>query len=630
MAILNMDFDDGFVAWINGVEIARSNLGTAGDQPAYNAPATDHEAVMHQGQNPASFLIYKQKLKDCLIQGENVLAIQVNNSSNASSDMSCAAYLSVGLTSATTSYRSVPSWFTIPYTGFSGSHLPLVLMETNGVTIQSDIKVTVDLGIISKGEGEINNLLDARNVYNGKAGIEYRGSSSMMFPKRNYGFEIRTASGMDSAVSLLGMPAESDWVLHGPYSDKSLMRNFLAYTLAGKMGRYAPRTRFCELFVDGQYHGLYVLIEKIKRDSNRVHIAKLDSADLFGDDLTGGYIVKIDRTNDGYRDGWFSPFRGTGTSGEGPFFAFHYPKRDEIQPVQKDYIRNRVTAFENALYGTQYRDPYVGYRKFIDIDSFIDYFLLVELSKNTDGYRLSTFLHKDRDDRDPLIHMGPVWDYDLAFGNADYLEAFDYNGWNYPVAADGWGTPFWWAKLISDPYFANRLNCRWMSLRQGILSEDSLMQGIDAYAAVLADAADRNFIQWPIHGMYVWPNPFYGNTFEEDIGYMKSWIRNRLIWMDAFIPGNTCAAASEDDTESKLFTVRAYPNPASGEFNLEIQNLQESDLRLEIFTTTGELVMADDPGHDPLITRRISLAPGIYTMRVTSGTETRTVKMIVL
>jgi hypothetical protein len=629
LAILNMDFDDGFVAWINGVEIARSNLGTAGDYPAFNTAATDHEAVMKSGQNPPSYLIYKQKLRNCLFNGNNVLAVQVNNTSTSSSDMSCIAYLSVGLKTGSLSYKPLPSWFTVPYTGFAGSHLPLILVETNGSTIQSDVKVTVDMGIIDNGPGNINNLLDERNVFSGKAGIEYRGSSSMMFPKKNYGFETRTPAGADSALSLLGMPAESDWVLHGPYSDKALMRNFMAYNLARGMGQYAPRTRFCELFVDGQYNGLYMLIEKIKRDSNRVDIAKLDSADLIGDALTGGYIVKIDRTNDGYQDGWFSPYRGTGTSEEGPFFAFHYPKRDEIQQKQKDYIRSKITTFETALHGSQYRDPIAGYRKYIDVNSFIDYFILVELSKNTDGYRLSTFLHKDRDDRDPLIHMGPVWDYDLAFGNADYLEAYDYNGWNYTVPADGWGTPFWWDKLVSDPYFANRLNCRWMSLRQGILSEDSLMNRIDAYAEEMADAVYRNFVQWPIHGMYVWPNPYYGNTYSEDINYMKDWISNRLIWMDAFIPGNTCTTAMDDAKENSLFSIRAYPNPAIEEFNLEIQNVSEGKLILEVFSITGELVFTDHPGQDPYLNERIKLAPGVYTVRVTNNLETKTVKVII-
>jgi|WetSurSiteA1Bulk_404760.scaffolds.fasta_scaffold00381_12 hypothetical protein len=628
-ALLNMDYDDGFVAWINGVEVGRANLGTVGDFPEYNTPATDHEAVMKDYRNPSSFMIYKQTLKNCLKNGGNVLAVQVNNTNSTSSDMSCIAYLSVGLTTSTVSYRPVPSWFTTPYTGFSGSYLPLLVVETNGTDIPWENKLTVDLGIIDKGNGQTNTLLDERNVFDGKAGIEIRGSSSTMFPKKNYGLETRDPAGSDSAVALLGMPAESDWILHGPYSDKSLMRNFLAYNLANAMGHYAPRTRFCEMFINGQYQGVYVLMEKIKRDSNRVDIAKLKTDDVMGDDLTGGYIVKIDRTNAGYTDGWFSMYPGTGTTGDSPFFAYHYPDRTEIVQVQKDYIRNRITAFETALYGNQYRDPVVGYRKYIDVDSFIDYFILVELSKNTDGYRLSTFMHKDRDDKDPLIHMGPIWDYDLAFGNADYLEAFNTYGWNYTVPADGWGTPFWWSKLIADPYFANRLNCRWKSLRQGILSNESLTGYIDAYALEIGEAADRNFVQWPIHGTYVWPNVFVGNTYAEDINFMKTWILGRFVWMDSHIPGAECTAVVDENGESRLFSLRAYPNPAIGEINVEIQNELEEEVSLQVINITGQLVYARELGRAPLITENVSLHPGIYTVRVTKNMQTEIVKIII-
>jgi len=629
-AVLNMDFDDGFVAWINGVEIARSNLGIPGNYPLFNTPAIDHEAVMYRGLNPPSYLILKQKLKECLKNGNNVLAVQVNNTSITSSDLSCIAYLSVGIKTTNVSYRPVPAWFITPAIGFAGSHLPLVLVETNGSAIGTEVKVTVDLGIIDNGPGKLNYLLDNRNVYDGKAGIEYRGSSSMMFPKKNLGLEIRTPAGKDSAVSLLGMPAESDWVLHGPYSDKTTMRNFLAYNLAGAMGHYAPRTKFCELFIDGQYNGLYVLLEKIKRDSSRVDIAKLDSNDVSSYDLTGGYIVKIDRSADGsYTDGWFSPYIGTGTSSQGPFFAYHYPKWQDIVPKQKQYIQAKITAFEEALNGNQYRDPYVGYRKFIDVNSFIDYFLLVELSKNTDGFRLSTFLYKDRDDRDPLIHMGPVWDYDLAFGNADYLDAFNTIGWNYGIPSDGWGTPFWWGKLLSDSYFANRVNCRWHAFRQGILSDDALMTQIDTYVDEIGEAVDRNFVQWPIHGIYIWPNPYVGNTYEEDLTYMKNWILSRLAWMDANIPGNTCTTAINEEGETHPFLIRAYPNPAIGEINIEVQNILAGKLSMEVFNITGQLVYATELGQDLFLTKKISLQPGVYTVRITGGMETETAKIIV-
>jgi hypothetical protein len=629
-AVLSMDFDDGFVAWINGVEVARANLGTPGDLPAYDTPALDHEAVMWQGQNPPSFLISKEILRNCLINGSNILSVQVNNTSITSSDMSCLAWLSVGLKTTGTSYKPVPTWFTEPYAGFTGSHLPLVIVETNGTTITSEVKVMVDFGIIDNGSEKLNYLTDEWNGYNGKAGIEYRGSSSMMFPKKNFGLETRTPAGDDSAVSLLGMPKESDWVLHGPYSDKSLVRNFLAYDLARNMGHYAPRTKFCEMFIDGQYQGVYVMLEKIKRDSSRVAISKLETDYVSGHALTGGYIIKIDRSADGsYTDGWFSPFIGTGNSSQGPFFAYHYPKWQDIVQKQKDYIRQKITTFELALQGAQYRDPYIGYRAFIDVNSFIDYFILVEMSKNTDGFRLSTFLHKDRDDRDPLIHMGPVWDYDLAFGNANYLDAFNTYGWNYIIPSDGWGTPFWWSKLISDPYFANLLNCRWHSLRQDVLSETSLMELINVYLGAIDSAGYRNFDKWPIHGVYIWPNQFFGNSYEEDIAYMKQWILDRIAWMDANMPGVTCVTSDGGNLENTSLVIMAKPNPSIGQINLEIQNPLQQRLWIEVTNLTGQVVYSESVEHDILFTDNIRLRPGVYIVKATSANTLKTLKVIV-
>jgi hypothetical protein len=529
--------------------------------------------------------------------------------------------------------KAVTSWqnpgFNDPDTGFTGSNLPLVVIQTDSSSIQQDVKTMANMGIIDNGPGEMNYLTDEWNNYNGKIGIEYRGSSSMMFPKKNYGFETWTPEGIDTAYSLLGMPAETDWVLHGPYSDKSLIRNYLAYYLFNAMGYYAPRTRLCEMFLDGQYQGVYLLLEKIKRDKNRVDISKLEPVDIEGDQLTGGYIVKIDRSATDYSDGWFSPYLGTGTGGSGPFFAYHYPKRTDIVQKQKDYIRTKITNFETSLKGSNYRDPYTGYRSFIDVYSFINYFIIVELSKNTDGYRLSTFLYKDRDSKDPQIHMGPVWDYDLAFGNADYYEAFNTYGWNYTVPADGWGTPFWWHRLMTDPYFANTLNCYWHSLRQGVLSNDSLMTLIDRTVETIDEASNRNFIQWPIHGVYVWPNPYVGNTYDQDINYMKNWILDRAAWIDANIPGNTCTTATDENGKTNPLLIRAYPNPAMGEINIEVQSTLTDKLLVEIFNPMGQLVYSKVNEQDLLFTDRIRLQPGAYMVKVTEGNNSKTIKIII-
>ena len=626
--VLSMDFDDGFAAWLNGVEIARSNLGSPGENPATAQPQSDHEALLYQGQTPPSFLISKTKLGECLKNGDNVLAVQVNNFGPSSSDLSCIPFLSAGIITDQQVYRPVPWWFVVPYTGFQGSVLPLIMINTNGVSIPSEIKATIDFGVIDHGNGNLNYPDDPWNSYNGKAGIEYRGSSSMGFPKRNYGIETRSSAGLDSVVSLLGLPAEEDWVLHGPYSDKSLVRNRLAYDLAREMGHYASRGRFCEMFIDGQYQGVYVLFEKIKRDSNRVDIADLDSNDLEGHDLTGGYIIKIDRSADGsYRDGWFSNHPGSGTDQSGPFFAWHYPKWEEIQPLQMNYIRNRITRFEDALFGNNYLDPYVGYRSHINVLSFIDYFILVEMSKNVDGYRLSTFLHKDRDDIDPRIHMGPVWDYDLAFGNADYYEASDISGWSYSVTADGWGTPYWWSRFMKDPYFVNNLNCRWNQLRQHVLSNESITALIDDYQDIIGVAEARNFEQWPIHSRYIWPNAFVGNTYLEDVNFMKTWILNRMTWMDDNMPGN-CTVDNKDIPENSFYAV-AKPNPSKDRINLEIQNPERLKLRIEVVNLSGIAVYSEYLDGEVLINLRIPLKPGIYLVRVSHLSGQQILKVLV-
>ena len=301
----------------------------------------------------------------------------------------------------------------------------------------------------------------------------------------------------------------------------------------------------------------------------------------------------------------------------------------KLRPGQKTYIKNKITAFENALHGGKYLDPYVGYKTFIDVSSFVDYFIMVELSKNTDGYRLSTFLHKDRDGKDPRLHMGPIWDYDLAFGNANYYDSFNTYGWNYTFVSDGWGTPFWWSKMLTDPYFMNMLYCRWHEFRQGVLSDESMLARIDSAAAVIGDAADRNFDQWPIHGVYVWPNYYVGNTFEEDVNFMKTWITDRAAWLDANIPGNTCLSPVNDKDATFTFLLRAYPNPAVEEVNIEIQNERSEKLNLEIFNYTGRLVYSKPLSGEPLIIEKVRLQPGAYLIKVTGKENSRTEKIMV-
>ena len=389
--------------------------------------------------------------------------------------------------------------------------LPQVSVETQGRAIPNEPKMKATMRIL---EGEAV-------TYDGPVGIELRGATSRTkYPKKQYAVETRRADGANANVSLLGLPEENDWILHAPYGDKTLVRNVLVYDLARALGHYASRSRFVELTLNGEHQGVYVLMEKTKRDDDRVDVREISD-----DDLNGGYIVKIDKQSGGERGGWRSPIRAEGWGGKGrPLFQFHDPKPSEVSPSVAARIEEEVTAMERALLD--------GDLALIDLGSFVDYFLLTELTRNVDGYRLSAYFTKEHDG---LFHAGPLWDYNAALGNADYYEGHRPEGWqvNLREAADPFPIPAWWPRLARHPDFRGAAAARWQALRAGTLASDSLHARIDAYVAELGNAVDRNFARWPVLGQRVWPNHFVGATHPEEIAYLKDWLARRAAWMDA-------------------------------------------------------------------------------------------------
>ncbi|MCO6461653.1 MAG: CotH kinase family protein [Saprospiraceae bacterium] len=418
------------------------------------------------------------------------------------------------------------------------SALPILKIETNGQEIVDDPKIQATLQIISNDQGNFNYVNDTNYTYSGYIGIEIRGSSSQSFPKKSYGLETWDATGDDIDASLLGMPKESDWVLNAHYTDKTLFRNNLSYELFNQMGHYAPRTQLVEVILNGEYRGVYSFMEKIKRNKNRVNIPKMSEDANSGSALTGGYIFKIDRANGSGGDGWQSKFEIPARPGEYTTFLYEYPKDDKITTPQKIYLQSFVDSFEQAMYSDQFTDPVNGWRKYADELSMIDFMLVQEMSKNVDAYRLSTFLYKTADNEDNKIHFGPVWDFDIAWFNADYCEAFKPEGWAYNnnyICWDG-RSPFWWEKVMTDPLFLQNLKCRWESLRQTILSTTNIGSIINSYVDKMAGAEDRNFEKWPILGVYVWPNPQpIPDTYEGEINKLRYWINVRFAWMDNII-----------------------------------------------------------------------------------------------
>ncbi|HNX44247.1 MAG TPA: CotH kinase family protein [Bacteroidales bacterium] len=518
---------------------------------------------------------------------------------------------------------------------FTSSNLPIVIINTHGLTIKDDPKIKVDLGIIDNGPGVRNNVSDPL-TFSGYCGIEIRGSSSQSFPKKSYGFETWNAIMQTVDTSLMGMPSESDWILNANYSDKTLCRNTLAYQTWMNMGHYATRYRHVELVINGEYQGIYIFSEKIKRDKNRVDISKLKPDDITGDQLTGGYIIKIDKTTGSGGGGWTSNYLPLAhPSGQTIYFQYEYPKDDEIVEQQKYYIQQVIDTFETVLASPYFSDTLIGFRKYASENKLIDYFLVNEISKNVDGYRLSTYFYKDRKSKGGKLKMGPVWDYDIAWHNADYCGGDLYSGWAYqfPCMDDYYQVPFWWGRLFDDALFKDRLKCRWQLLRQTYLSEEYIDGYIDSIASGLDEAQARNFIKWPILGVYVWPNPQpIPATYAGEIESLKAWIGNRLNWMEAHLPG-TCSTTAIAGAPQAEGTFASYPNPVSGVLTLEIDIPAATKVTGTISTIEGREIMRFTDGlreagfsYDQVNMQQ--LKPGMYLLKVIIGNTVHVKKIV--
>ncbi|HRH69515.1 MAG TPA: CotH kinase family protein [Flavobacteriales bacterium] len=510
------------------------------------------------------------------------------------------------------------------YYNFQTSDIPLVVINTNGATIVDADKIMASMGIVDNGPGNLNHLTDAFNAYDGVIGIELRGFSSQnLSPKKSYAVELWDVTGAEVTAPILDMPPESDWVLSANYFDKSLMNNTLTFHLAQGMGHYAPRHRHVEVVLNGEYQGVYVLMEKIKRGGGRVDIAKLDPLEIAGDDLTGGYILSVDRNN-GPDNGWVSPYAPV-VSGDGQqvYLEYRYPKPENIVPEQAAYIQAFVDSFETALAGDEFTDPGSGYAAFADVPSFIDFFLLNELARNVDGYRLSSFLYKDKNSNGGKLHAGPVWDFDIAWGNADYCRGSDVTGWAHEFGdecgGDGNQVPFWWSRLLEDPNYAEAVRCRWNDLRQGLLSVPAMNAYCDSVAGLLNAAQQHNFSIWPILGQYVWPNPSpIPTTYAGEVQELKDWVLARSEWLDANLPGNiNCTVGIEGTSGATIGNI--HPNPFTDHVMLGIPG--GDTVHVQLLDALGRMVHDAGSFTGNNVPQRLglpsALTSGTYLLRTT-------------
>lgn len=504
---------------------------------------------------------------------------------------------------------------------FDSSNLPIVYIRTNWQWIADEPKITAEMGIIDHGYNQINHVTDTPNDYNGYIGIERRGSISQLWPQKSYSVETRDSLGNALDSSLLGMHSDNDWILYGPYDDRAMMRNVMTYQLGREMGYWAPNTKYVELVINTygwpEYQGVYILMEKIKRDHNRVDIAKLDSTENTGDNLTGGYIFAIDRNI------WATDSGFVSSQPQNLFFSYKYPAGDKITQPQMDYLKAYVDSFETAMAAPDFDDLNNGFRKYAYEQSFMDYFFFSEMSKNIDCYKRSSYFYKDKYSKGGKIHCGPLWDYNSAWYNIHYCGFDTVGGWAYPMTCwvSSAPVPFWWARMLQDSIYSRDLHCRWITWRNSVLDTNHIFHILDSISAYIAPAAARQY-----------QNYSFGENFQNQVDSLKWWISHRIAWMDANMPGNCWNLGVNDPVvDEGVFSV--YPNPATNEISVRFDFAESEKISFDLLDPLGKKIRSVSPanyspGENKITIDMAQLPPGIYFVQISSG-ENSVVKKVV-
>ena len=390
---------------------------------------------------------------------------------------------------------------------FKDSKLPIISINTGKQIITDTNKIFADYKIFDEKE---NNLSNSPNQL-GKIKIKIRGSSSKAFPKQSYSIKTYNNKFKKENVSLLNLPKENEWVLYAPFIDYSLMRNVIAYDLSRKMGHYSPRTKYCHLIINNNYRGIYILTEKIKVDKNRVNIKKSKK-----NKFSGAFIIKLDK---GKGEVWRSPYKAQVDTGFGKWFFYVYPKPQNLSVSQKKEISQYVSDFEKAIVENK------NWKDYIDVESFIDYQILMEVSKNVDAYRLSLYFNKNKEGK---LKIEPVWDMNLSFGLTSYYNGYVVEGLMYKDKA----TPFWWTSFLKDDEYRSLFLKRWKEYRGSFLSIAELHRLIDKNYKKLSGEVAYNTYKWNIFQEQSNWRKYDQKNYKESVDYLKTWSKERLLYLD--------------------------------------------------------------------------------------------------
>jgi cysteine-rich repeat protein len=416
--------------------------------------------------------------------------------------------------------------------------VPVLRVNVGGKTIEKDFEIPGTIEVFAEHDGTLKVLDAITPTVSSKVGFEGRGNFTWTLPKKGFAFELQDDGGAGVDLELLGLPAGSDFALYACYTDKTCMRNALVFALGQQLGRWSPRTRFVELIIDGDYRGLYMLWERVRRDKTRCDVDKPAATAMDGD-VSGGYILRHEGGGKGPETVDGVMYTQDFATSNGYVYTFHYPSAAKLSAEQSAYLPAYMQDFEDAMM----MDP-GGHAGWIDVPSWVDHGIVEELTNNWDGYVHSIYMTRESEEDGGLLGMGPLWDFDLAFANGNVT--------GYNCATDNWAyqnvrgapddVPAYWLALFADPGFQAAFKCRWQELRGGAIDGETFASQVATWVAFTAAARARDQVRWPTVGMMIFPNCFSHPTYDEEVAGLLQWIDARIAWLDgqvAAMPG-TC------------------------------------------------------------------------------------------
>lgn len=390
-------------------------------------------------------------------------------------------------------------------TGFC-TNLPIIIIDKKGQEIRSgdgeDAFIKADVRIIDN-KSDNNHETDLPSLRS-KIMIKYRGQSSLHYKKKQYLIKLITDDGQDNKQPVIGMSPGDEWVLNGSYIDNSLLRNYLAYNISGEIMNYAPNVRFCEVIMKdgstGSYQGIYVMTESVDRQAGRLNLTKYDQSRA-----DSSFIIRRDRKNDS--EVVLNNY-GTTSGLTREYLSVKYPVKSQITNETVENIENYISSFEKVLYSAD-KEEKKAYPTYIDVDSFVDYFIINEFFANYDAGLHSTYAYKEAGGK---MYMGPVWDFDMSLDNYD-KQALN-------VKSMAMGSSPWFDALVKDKSFVDKVISRYRYLRKGVLSEEHIFQYIDGVVSYIGDAAGRNAEVWG------------SSDYKAEVVKIKNIIHEHGTWMD--------------------------------------------------------------------------------------------------